>query len=255
MKIARFSAKELRIAGSLAILSLDSRETSDLPLLLGSRIMTRLQWALLLVVFVPAPRSDAAFVYDNTTNDSLFALTYSSTSSTELGDQITLAGTERLAQKASVLFYNAIDGPGMFDATLRVYEVGSPVGTQIGGSFMINDIAIGSTGFALVDFSLGGLLLPDEVIFTLSVDQPMGLDVGLNVFDPPTIGSSSDTFFIANDGVSFNQETFGGSAPDNLYFSLDATAIPESAPWPLAAACLMLGALWRMRQWFQIAAR
>jgi hypothetical protein len=213
--------------------------------------VTNLRWILLLAALLPAQRSGAVVVYDNTAADTGFGATFTTEPSTELGDQILLDGTERLAQTASVFFFNSVDIAGMFDATLRFYEVASPVGPQIGGSFTVNDIAIDGLGEAFIDFTLGGLLLPDEVIFTLSVDQPMGLDVGLTVFDPPAIGSSDEAFFIEHDGVSFNQVTFGPippGPPSNLYFKLDATAIPEAITWPIASVVLEFAGLF---QWFK----
>jgi hypothetical protein len=209
--------------------------------------MLKLRLIVMLAVWLTACRVEAVLVYDNTTTDTLNTLLYSTGPFSEIGDEISLDGTERLAQQASVLFFNNGMGSGMFDSTLRFYNVGSPVGTQIGGDFTVENIMFDVNNFALVDFTLGGLILPDDVIFTLAVDQSSPLDVGLATFSPPTIGSSDDTFFIVNSG-GFTQGTFDDPAvPDNFYFSLDATAIPESAPWPLAVVCLVLGAVWRMR--------
>jgi hypothetical protein len=69
-----------------------------------------------------AARAEAVLVYSNTTTDTFNTLLYSTGPFTEIGDQITLAGTERLAQSAQVLFFSVGSASGTFDATLRLYE-------------------------------------------------------------------------------------------------------------------------------------
>ncbi len=52
----------------------------------------------------------------------------------------------------------------------------------------------------------------------------------MNLFDPPTVGSSDNSFFIANDGTGLAQaSTYLGI--DNVYFALDGTA-DVAAPEP-----------------------
>src|SRR5262245_39566358 len=90
-------------------------------------------WALSLT-------AAGAVVYSNTTTDTLNTIAYAANGFVELGDQVQLAGTERNATLATVQFFN-FGSAGTFDATLRLFEVGSPVGSQIGGNVLVSGIA------------------------------------------------------------------------------------------------------------------
>jgi hypothetical protein len=204
-------------------------------------------WSLLAAGGVQA----ASVTYSDTTTDTGGTVFFSTGPYTQIGDQVTLAGTDRLAASATVQLFNNADLSGTFDAMLRFFAVGSPVGAQLGGAFTLTGIPIANLSTATLTFgSLNSLLVPDNLIFTVAVSNvSAGLDLGLTMFDPPTVGSSDPTFFIVNDGSSFSTASTLGAFPDNFYFSLTAnpnlSPIPEPATWILASAGLALAGLRR----------
>lgn len=212
--------------------------------------------AALLVGLVAAASLHAAPVYDNTTTDTLQTISYSASAFSEIGDRITLGGTERHVSTATAQFFNG-GGEGSFAATLNFYDAasGNPgVGGSL-GTFTVTVGSIGAGGILDVNWSLGGLLLPDDVVFTVAVNQVSnGLDLGLNLFDAPTVGSSDNAFFIARNVGGFAQATTGGSQ-DNIFFRLDAAGgsggggggltVPE--PGSVALVSLAMLSLMRAR--------
>ena len=111
----------------------------------------------------------ASTVYSNTTTDTMDTIFYSVGSYSELGDQIHLAGTDRQTTSATVQFFNN-GSTGTFDATLRFFLVGSPVGTRIGPSFM-SGISAPASGVFNVTFSGLNTVVPTDVIFTVALSN------------------------------------------------------------------------------------
>ena len=182
--------------------------------------------ALFIGAVLAATLAQATTIYSNTTTDTLATYFYSTNSLTQLGDQITFDPliTERRVAAAAVQFYNLGATGGTFDATLRFWNIGptpptiQPVGTQIGGNFTVTGLTITQdtgpgTGILSVTFpNLGSLVLPNSVVWTVSVSNLVGsLDLGLNFFDPITRGSSDlfggNRFFIGNNGTNFSHYT------------------------------------------------
>src|SRR5262245_22309411 len=184
-------------------------------------------------------------IYSNTTTDTLDTLAYGANGFTQIGDQVHLAGVDRLATLATVQFFN-LGLAGTFDATLRFFNVGAPVGSQIGSAFVLTGIAAPANDIFNVAFTLPNLLVPDELIFTVSVGgSSAGVNIiGLDMFEPPTVGSSDNTFAIANNGANFLQT---GTANENVFFELQATSVPEPATAGVAGSALLALALLRRR--------
>jgi hypothetical protein len=188
--------------------------------------------------------------YSNTTTDTLQDISYAANGFTRIGDEITLAGTDRLATSAVVQFFS--DGSaGTFDATLELFNVGSPVGAQIGSGATVTGISVAGdpNGDEVnVTFTLPNLLVPDSLIFAVSIanlSSGAAID-GLELDDPVTIGSSDPTFAVANSGSGLT--TVG--TLDNVFFELNATsssAVPEPATAGLAGSALLALALRRRR--------
>lgn len=164
--------------------------------------MKTLLWATLSLALVGATTSQAAIVYDNTDEDTFLTYFYSSLGATQLGDSITLAGTDRLLSSATVQFFN--NGfAGTFDATLRFWDLGSP-NTPIGPSF-VQSASIGEFGILDVTFSGLDLLVPDSLIFTVAVSNlsnAPNMDLGLNAFRGMMIGSSNNSAIVFGTGCS-----------------------------------------------------
>jgi hypothetical protein len=174
-------------------------------------------------------------IYQNTTTDTGDTISYTANGFSQIGDELQLAGTDRLATLARVQFFN--DGlAGTFDATLKFFSLGEPVGAQIGTDYIMSGISAPLDDVLNVNFTLPSLLVPNNLIFTVSVsNESEGVDiVGLDMFEPPTVGSSDNTFAIAFNGQSFVQAPTAG---ENVFFELDAvspTGTPEPATFPIA---------------------
>lgn len=204
--------------------------------------------SLLTIALLGAGALQAAPIYLNTTTDTFDTLFYSVGPYTQIGDQVAFAGTARSGNTAVVQFFNNGTGSGTFSATLRFFAVGAPVGAQIGSSFLTTGTSIGSGATANVSFNLGGLLLPDNVVFTVAISSvAVGLDLGLDLFNPPTLGSSSTSFFIVNNGAAFSTGSLG-TGHDNFYFSVDASGAGVPEPATLSLMLLAVPALAFMRR-------
>jgi hypothetical protein len=181
----------------------------------------------------------SSVVYQNTTTDTNQTYSYSVNAVTQFGDQISLIGTERAATYALVQLFNQ-GSAGTADITLRLFNIGSPVGTQIGPDFVNNGVLLPALDVVNVGFNLPDVTVPDNLIFLVSfANQGPGVDIlGLDLFEPPTVGFSDNTFAIGYDGAYVVKATSGM----NVFFELDANA-PEPSTVVLvgaAAALLML---------------
>jgi|SRR5579872_5840815 len=200
-----------------------------------------------LLLTLAAVRCQATALYSNTTTDQLDSAFYSTLGVTEIGDQIQLFSAGMLTS-LDAQFFN-VGADATFDAVLRFYNVGGPVGTQIGGPFTAANIFIASGTSATATFSnLGNLLVPQDVVATFSVQNvSAGGDLGLNFFDPPTLGNSSASFFIVYDGTAFSQASTNLDH-DNLYMEISGapvSAAPEPSPAPILAGVLIVMACWK----------
>jgi hypothetical protein len=178
-------------------------------------------------------RAETTVLYDNTTTDTGDTVLYSTGPYTALGDQIHLL-SPGLAGQAEVQMFNN-GNAGTFDAELDFFQVGGPVGSQLGSSTLTG---IASVGADVIDmtFDLSTMLnVPQDIIFTVSISNPTpGMDLGVDMFDPPAVGSSDNTFMIAGSGGTYSQLPVSG---ENVYFQLSGTA-SVSAPEPSCLALL-----------------
>jgi hypothetical protein len=201
----------------------------------------------LLVAFASLPSASAdAFIYSNTSTDTGHTITYASGPYTEIGDQITLGPGSRFATLATVQFYNDGSNDGNFDATLMLFDVGSPVGSLIASSTVTQVYAPlgGISGFN-VNFPNLNVTVPDNLIFTVSVaNLTSGLDLGLDMFEPPTIGSSDNTFAI------FNQSGYTQipTASENVFFQLQSAPEPSAVLLLAAGLCAFAALPWLRRR-------
>ena len=199
---------------------------------------------VVLLALSSASGAFAGLLYDNTTVDQSHTLIYSTGPYTGIGDQIHLVAAGNAVSALLQMYNNG--GAGTFDAELRFYQVGAPVGAQVGGTFTRFNVA--SAGGDVIDlqFALGGLAMPQDVIFVATViNATDGMDLGLNLFEPPALGSSDNTFLIVADNTGFSQ---AASANENVYFQLSDSAVPEPATFSLFGAGLAAAGLWRRRR-------
>jgi hypothetical protein len=145
-----------------------------------------------------------------------------------------------MIDSVSVQFFNAGDD-ATFDAVLRLYQVGSPVGSLIGGPFSVSNQFISSFDILTVTFSNLTLLVPKNLVLTVAVNNVSnGADLGVNLFNPPTIGASSPQFFITYDGTDFFQSSTLEDF-DNVYLQIEGTTVvPEPATGILTISAIGL---------------
>lgn len=193
--------------------------------------------ALLILGWAFTARAEMTVLYDNTTTDTGDTVLYSTGPYTALGDQIHLL-SPGLASQAEVQMFNN-GSAGTFNAELDLFQVGGPVGSQIGSSSLTGIV---STGSDVIDmtFDLSTMLsVPQDMIFTVSIGNPTpGMDLGVDMFEPPTVGSSDNTFMIVESGGTYSQLSVNS---ENVYFQLSGTAsisAPEPSSLTLLATCL-----------------
>jgi hypothetical protein len=211
---------------------------------MSGRVQT-IRFVLSALLALPAT---ASTIYSNVTTDTGDTLVYKSNGFTEIGDQIHLAGTERFGSQATVQFFS--DGSaGTFDAVLRLFQLGSPVGLQIGPDFIVTGYSAPSDDVVNVPFSLLGTLLPDDLVFTASISSASpGVDIlGVDLFEPPATGISDNTFAIAKTLSGYATVV---TANENVYFALQASSsasTPEPASFGICLGGLVLFAWARRR--------
>ncbi|MGH7971286.1 MAG: immunoglobulin domain-containing protein, partial [Limisphaerales bacterium] len=144
-----------------------------------------------------------ALVYDNWTNDMSSAFV---SGNVEVGNQVTLAGTERFASRFGLGYWasNTVQSgfEGNVQARVRFYSNDGPVaggvaspGTVLYDSGGINLTPTNNGSVVLVDFQSGGTVvpltdaLPDTFTWTVEFSGLTGNDTaGLNLFGPPVLG-------------------------------------------------------------------
>jgi len=214
----------------------------------------------LLLVMLGGSAVFGSTIYQNNTTDLANSIQYSFFGYTAIGDQVTLGGTDRLATQASTQFFNFDSKSTTFDATLSLYSVGSG-GSVLGsllGTFTVNGVSITgfdsndpTSGLATVSFLNLNTVVPDSVIFVLSVANLSSgtADLGLELYDPPTIGSSDNAFYISGIGGTYSSTaTDPGFGNPNFALTASASAAtPEPATLSVIGGGLALLALARRR--------
>jgi hypothetical protein len=200
--------------------------------------------ATLALAFIGAGASHGAtIVYNNTAKDTLRTYFFSIGLYTDIGDAITLGGTDRVLDSATVQFYNGLDSTGTFSATMNFFEAGSPAGAPIGGQYVLDNIVIPAVDFFNVTFTNLNLLVPDNLIFLIGITNVTGnVDLGLNAYTAPSPGSSDDAALVVANG-SFIQTVATARGEGNLYLILDAntpsTGVPEPGTVTLVGGALI----------------
>jgi len=198
----------------------------------------RLLLAFTLLAFGSSPRLLASLLYDNTSMDTGDTLLYSVGPYIALGDQIQMVSAGNATQAMVQLFNNG--GAGTFDAELDFFEVGSPVGSFLGSASLTGISSVGLDVLNLT-FNLGaGIMLPQDLVWTVSVSNAStGMDLGVDFYEPPTVGSSDNSFMIAaTSGPSYSQLTTNS---EDVFFQVSGTA--QSSTPEASSLVLMTGGL------------
>jgi hypothetical protein len=208
-------------------------------------------YSLLFLAAMTAGFASADILYDNTHHDQGDTLFYSSGNYLEIGDQVYLGASQWLLESATLQLFN--DGTaGTFDATLRFYEVGlpdTPVGAMIGSPVWLPGQSAPSLSAFNLTFGLPGIAVPGQFIVTLAASNvTVGADLGLDLFDPPVVGASDNTFLITRDAGGFSRT--GTAYNDaNMFLVVEGeTGVPEPSTGYLAAGAILIAlGKWRAR--------
>ncbi|MGZ8898850.1 MAG: hypothetical protein ACXW3Z_02040 [Limisphaerales bacterium] len=142
-----------------------------------------------------------AVVYDNVTTDEGFF----NDSKLETGDEITLAGPERLLTDFYFYYYGDFDATGDERARLMFYDMDGPPdnsglktpGTLLYESPIIN-LQPGTKNVQIGDLAL---FVPDTFMWAVEFTGLLaGENIGLLFYDPPAIGSSDSYFWQEENG-------------------------------------------------------
>lgn len=189
------------------------------------------------------PAAHAEFVYDNSSGDLNTRL---SIGNTEIGDEIILGGTMRTLSQFDFQYYG-ISFSGNEQARVRFYlNDGTAWGPNANrpltafydsGLFNVSATPRSTLNFSVADGSLpSNLPLPER--FTVSIqfsgiDTGAGEAAGLDLYNPPSVGSAFDDYWV-NDGVSWNLQTNGT-------FALNPAFRIQAVPEPSFLALALLG--------------
>jgi len=194
-------------------------------------------------------QAGAVTVYDNTLVDTNFGIDLTGLF-TAVGDSIVLQNNTPTLQLnlAQVQFFNA-GSAGSFDARLKLFAAGSPVGTQLYTDYLVTGVGVSSSDYATVDFDLGGITLPDQLVFMVSVETvSAGVLPQLELYaPPPSIGSNTPATAITFDGVSYSTQDTSGIGGGNPYLLLQSTPEP-GAVFLMGSGLLALAVYVRRRR-------
>jgi len=178
-----------------------------------------------------------AVVYDNTSGllvDNMF-----NPGSFEFGDQIALAGTNRVVTQFQFA-YQLSGGDGNETATVRFYAndgtAGAP-GTQL---FQSGPVSISNTGGVFAAAALMNLdvAVPNSFTWSVIFGNVTGDTALTGIFNPPSVGSSDSSFYWIKQNGVWSKANFG-STPANFYARVTADVVPEPSTGLLVVAGLL----------------
>lgn len=195
---------------------------------------------LFLLLSLPALYAGPVAVYQNTVTDTGFVDIFTTNSLLTGGDLIQFApNSPQYLVVASTGFGNLSHSVGgTVDVTLDLWSsVGGLPGANL-YSGTLTSVNAAANSFVIADFN-PNIAVPNDIIWTLSFSNPSNplMEFGLPAFDPPSVGSSDNTFVIWSTAPGvFTQASFPDSA--NYYFETQAT--PEPATFVLFGVTLLL---------------
>jgi len=191
--------------------------------------------ALILLLSLGLVQSYAGTVYRNMTNDTFASLIFTDqpTAYVQAGDQIVFSDLSNLLLFAYIGTYNQSVSDIVSNATFRLYDV-NPTGPVLGSlltTVTLTDVTFASGVITTLTFNIDGTIASQNAVWTIEFSLPANL--GINNFNPPTIGSSdADTYWAstASGAPSFYSVPGAG----NLNFQASFDAVPEPSTFLLA---------------------
>lgn len=194
--------------------------------------MIRIALYFSLVLSILPANLAATILYSNTTT----FLGQTIPLSGLIGDQVTLlsAGT---GTTATIRLVNT-GGAATFDADLLLYTLQSPAEMVFTSTNIIVGNGAIAPAFVDINFNLGGVALPQEILFLVAVNPVSGSpSFSLPLFNPPTIGSSDNSFYLTGGGRGGPTEVT--ATPGNIFFQLVGDS---EVPEPATAGLFAIGA-------------
>lgn len=193
-------------------------------------------------------------VYDNTetfAHTGMPLLTDLRTFSAEMGDEVHLAGSERVVVQLKLRFWYAGTKPGTFDARIRFRNLDPSKPTPGPAVFKDGKVAgYVNTASPTAPFYEGGLVeglkatagmneytfkipdveVPDRFVWTIECTNKKGIvgNLGPAYYNPPTVGQSDDFFWHSDMKSPWIAYSWGGSPYCN--FGARILAIAGKAP-------------------------
>jgi hypothetical protein len=188
--------------------------------------------------FLLAAPASAEIVYDNSDPANYLDRFYAPGNNIEFGDQVTLAGTERLVTEFQFEYYwSSLSGNEtaqiFFYANNAPGDPAAPL-TELFRSGEIAGLSTDEHGFGKVVVSGMGIPVPDTFTWTVilgGIDG--GEQAGLTLYSAPTVGDGFADFWMRTDGTWATHLLEDGAVP--AHFGARITAIPEPGTYALMA--------------------
>lgn len=194
--------------------------------------------AVLAVAMFFSAGASAATVYDNSQfnqNRIFQAPPTPAGSKFEFGDQIFLAGSDRRVTDFQFEYFVSTGASGNETGEIFFYANDGGANNAPGSVLYRSGEFSLDTGFQTVIASALSVQVPNTFTWTVAFSGvDFGEQVGLLVFNPPTVGASFEDFWAKNSDGSWS--TFlidNGATPAN--FGARVTAVPEPTTFALAA--------------------
>jgi hypothetical protein len=183
----------------------------------------------------------SAVVYDNSTPN----LTGYHPTTLEVGDQITLSGTERTLSVFSFEYFFSGTTVSTQNWTLRLYAnngiTNSPGTVLFTGT--PQQVSLGTNGYSRYDVDFGTatnlITLPDTFTWTVQFSNlAAGQNAGLLVYGPPSIGTSFNDFWQNDGSGNWSLNVINGAPRSD--FIATVTAVPEPGVLALGGLGVLL---------------